>query len=132
MEILEIPASPPRPHLFTTANAKEMSVRGNAAKADAKKRREELIAKANAIPSLPRDEDYRLKRLARVRTQLEKLDDMFDQERDPQKLDRLASAQARLAKQEQELAGRPLPGSRRPARERPARPSQTTAQPIED
>ncbi len=37
------------------------------------------------------------------------------------KLDKLASAQARLAEQERLLAGRPLPGSRRPERERPKR-----------
>jgi len=54
---------------------------------------------------------------------LEKLDDMISKERDPQKLDRLASAQSRLSAQEFALAGRPMPGSRRPARERRSRPA---------
>jgi len=98
-----------------------MSARGNAAKALAKIRQAELIAKANAIPTLAPEEEYRIRRLARVRAQLEKLDDMISKERDPQKLDRLASAQSRLSAQEFALAGRPMPGSRRPARERPSR-----------
>jgi hypothetical protein len=42
---------------------------------------------------------------------------MMMTEEDPAKIDRLASAQARLAEQERLLAGRPLPGSRRPAAE---------------
>jgi hypothetical protein len=114
-------AKPTRNHLFTSANAKEMAARGNAAKARAKRQREENIAKANAIATLPPDEIYKNRRLVRVRKQLERLDDMMERERDPQKLDRLASAQARLSVQEFALAGRPMPGSRRPAREKPAR-----------
>lgn len=49
------------------------------------------------------------------------LDAMVLEETDPQKLDRIASAQAKLAEQERILDGRPLPGSRRPGSERPAR-----------
>lgn len=116
-------ASSQRKHLFTAANAREMAARGNAAKALAKKQREEQLARANAIAIEPADEIYRSQRLARVRKQLEKLDEMIEKERDPQKLDRLASAQARLSVQEFALAGRPMPGSRRPGREKPARKS---------
>ena len=112
-------ASPSRPHLFTKANAKEMSARGNAAKAVAKQKREELIAKANGNAPLQPDEIYRNGRLMRVRGQLEKLDAMLEKESDAQRLDRLASAQARVSVQEFALAGRPMPGSRRPGRERP-------------
>ncbi|HWN97491.1 MAG TPA: hypothetical protein VNT99_20850 [Methylomirabilota bacterium] len=107
-----------RPHLFTTANAKEMSARGNAAKAFAKKAREVLLAKANEIAAMLPDEICKSQRLARVRKQLEKIDDMIEKERDPQKLDRLASVQARLSVQEFALAGRPMPGSRRPGRDK--------------
>jgi hypothetical protein len=53
-------------------------------------------------------------RLSRVREQLDRIDVMMTKETDPQKLDRLASAQAKLAEQERQLAGRPLPGSLRP------------------
>jgi len=107
-----------RPHLFTNANAREMAARGNIAKALAKQSREDLIAKANASASLPPDDIYKNQRLARVRKQLERIDAMIEKERDPQKLDRLASAQARLSVQEFALAGRPMPGSRRPGREK--------------
>ena len=107
-----------------------MAARGNAAKARVKKEREALIAKANAIPSLQPDEIYRNQRLARMRTQLEKVDAMIEKERDPQKLDRLASAQARLSVQEFALAGRPMPGSRRPGRESTKRPNAGEVEPI--
>lgn len=60
-------------------------------------------------------DDYMLRRLTRVRGQLDRLDVMMQTETDPQKLDRLASAQAKLAEQERQLAGRPLPGSLRPS-----------------
>ena len=117
-----VAAKPARPHLFTTANAKEMSARGNAAKALAKQRREEALAKADEIPDLEPDEVFKNGRLARVREQLERVDRMISTETDAQKLDRLASAQARLSVQEFALAGRPMPGSRRPGREKPKRP----------
>jgi hypothetical protein len=66
---------------------------------------------------------YVNERLARVRLQLDRLDKMMMSEKDPQKLDRLASAQARLAEQERILNGRPLPGSRRPAADAPPKRS---------
>lgn len=52
-----------------------------------------------------------------MREQLDRLDTMLLAEKDAQKLDRLASAQLRLSEQERILAGRPLPGSRRPGKE---------------
>ena len=57
-------------------------------------------------------------RLERVRLQLDRVDAMMLTEDDPQRLDRLASAQMRLSEQERILAGRPLPGSRKPAPDR--------------
>lgn len=54
-------------------------------------------------------------RLARVRMQLNRLDTLIEIETDPAKIDKLASATARLAEQERQLAGRPLPGSLRPS-----------------
>ncbi len=57
-------------------------------------------------------EAFRLKRLARERLQLERLDDMLSQETDAMKLDRLMSALNRLQEAEGWLAGRakPKPG----------------------
>jgi len=58
------------------------------------------------------------RRRLRVRALIGRLDDMVGVETDAQKLDRLASAQAKLAEQERILDGRPLPGSRKPRPER--------------
>lgn len=57
---------------------------------------------------------YVFQRLMRVRRQLDRIDRMMMTESDAQKLDRLASAQARLSEQERTLAMRPAPGSLRP------------------
>lgn len=72
--------------------------------------------------------DFCEKRIARVRGMLDKLDTLMEKERDPQKLDRLASAQMRLSEQERIMSGRPLPGSRRPIKERPHPNGSTTEQ----
>ena len=66
----------------------------------------------------PTIENYPAKRLSRVRAQLDKLDAMIADEVDPQKLDRLASAQAKLSEQERILDGRPMPGAYRPLKPR--------------
>ena len=114
----EIAQNPPRRgFIINRENAREMSARGNAAKA---RRLQELRDAAKPPPPNPND-PFTLRRLARVRGQLDKLDGMIEHELDPQKLDRLASAQMRLAEQERILDGRPLPGSRRPAQDRAPR-----------
>jgi hypothetical protein len=107
---------------FTSQNARE-----NAAKSQAA-RRANYLATKEAIKGQsvqrppecaiaaerPVLDDFSRARLSRVRRQLDRLDNMMEGETDPQKLDRLASAQAKLAEQERQLAGRPLPGSLRP------------------
>lgn len=65
---------------------------------------------------------YMGKRLACVRTQLERLNAMILVEEDPAKLDKLASATFKLSEMERIIAGRPLPGSRRPSKEPKFRP----------
>jgi hypothetical protein len=59
-------------------------------------------------------DDFSSLRLVRVREELTRLDKLLKAETDPVKLDKLASALSRLAEQERQLAGRPLPGSLRP------------------
>lgn len=76
-------------------------------------------------PAKPSD-SYVCARLSRVRAQLDALDRLLAAESaadkpDAQRLDRLASASARLSEQERQLDNRPLPGSRRPAPEPPPR-----------
>ena len=73
---------------------------------------------SKADPADAKADTFNARRLLRVRKQLTRLDDLMDQENDPAKLDRLASAQARLSEQERILRGEPLPGSRRPAPDR--------------
>jgi hypothetical protein len=106
--------------LISAANAREMAARSHESR-----RARTLLAKTEgldpaqttaAIPadSSPALEDFALRRLARLRKQLDRLDAMVEGETDPQRLERLASAGFRLAEQERVLANRPLPGSRRP------------------
>lgn len=116
---------------FNRENAKEMSRRGNEAKKRKAQERLELIAKAQAIPVLPPDQDYRERRLTRVRAQLEKVDAMIEKERNPQSLERLARAQASLSTQEFQLAGRPLPGMHRPKSEGTKVDRKTAFQPLD-
>lgn len=109
--VVQAPIKPGK-RLFTTENAREMSRLGAIARA---KKRAERIARAQASEPIPNpSEDYVKLRLACVRAQIGKLDKQILQTRDPQALNWLASAQAKLAEQERILAGRPLPGNLRP------------------
>ena len=85
------------------------------------------IVRADYPVPLPRDDSYVERRLARVRDQLQRLDGFLGEEEDPQKIDRLASAIARMSELERQLAGRPLPGSRRPKEEVEAKTSAAVA-----
>jgi hypothetical protein len=114
---------------FTAANAREMAAKSHAA------RLQRLASQAQAADIFshtsqggPHDaaDDYVSRRLVRVRVQLDQLDAAITRETaevqpDGQRLNWLAGAQERLADQERILAGRPLPGSRRPEKDRPAR-----------
>ena len=104
--------------LFTRENAAEYGRRGNAARWS----RPRLTEHSPQIADL---DEYRASRLARVRTQLDLIDQLIRCEclkaaMDPSKLDRLASAQSKLSEQERLLAGRPAP---KPADAKPRRPA---------
>jgi hypothetical protein len=101
--------------LITSANAREMAARSQEARRQRKMEREAAPEVPQTSPQSDDDNDeFVTARLVRVRKQLNRLDNLMETETDPQKLDRLASAQARLAEQERLMAGRPLPGSCRP------------------
>jgi hypothetical protein len=102
---------------ITAANAREM-----AAKSHEARRQREAVRRMPPQPPQATAQlaDYVGERLVRVRVQLDRLDKLMMTESDPQKLDRLASAQARLSEQERILDGRPLPGSRRPGKQKSA------------
>jgi len=104
--------------LFTPETARE-----NAAKSVQARREKAERAKSDAIIAaqtrsesplnpLPTD-PYAKARLIRVRTHLDRLDDLIQSETDPAKLDRLAAAADKLSQQECYLSGRPRPGIRR-------------------
>jgi len=81
---------------------------------EAKERRAALVAsqtpEAGAV--------YVARELRQVRQQIDRLNGMLDQEADPVRLDRLCSAITRLSERERQLAGRPLPGSLRPTKQK--------------
>jgi len=68
------------------------------------------------LPTTPAD-DFAVRKLARVRGQIERVELLLDDADDPQAVDRFANALTRLYDLERVLAGRPLPGSRRPREE---------------
>jgi len=110
---------------ITKENAAALGRKGAIATAEKWKQAQNLgrlIPLTVVTDAVPLD-SYVLKRLARVRKQIDKLSDMLEHEKDPAKIDKLASAIDRLAKHEHYLAGRPGPGNRKPAPERPSKPS---------
>lgn len=125
----EIQPVPPESGKFTGEYARMMSQKAILARkqkqGEIKQKLSFLTGAETSVAVTGAADDFRVQRLARVREQLAKLDAQMAQEDDPQRLDRLASAQAKLSVQEFNLAGRPLPGSHRPAasRSRAAAPS---------
>lgn len=104
------PRIPPQlaPFLFNTENAREMQRKGVEAR--------RITVEPEPEPTC--DNSYLAGRLARVRTQIAKIDELYDKAKDPLDLDRLARAMSTLAELERVLDNRPLPGSRRPGKER--------------
>ena len=102
--------------LWTPEQARQMSAKGHEARrrirAAQRMAQAALAAPPQTDASLP--DPYLMRRLACVRQQLAKLDEMLLTEKDAQRLDRLASASAKLSTVERELAGRPSPGAYRP------------------
>lgn len=117
-------------HFITSANARQLSALGHAAKA-------KLLALAREMPPDAISSQYQLRRLARARKQLDMIDARLEQELgrsdlDAQLIDRLAAASMRLSDQEFALANRPKPAQARvqpQAQRRPARPAPTPSKP---
>lgn len=110
-----------RKPFFTTANTKIYAAKGGHARHQAWLKEREILrsltATVQALPRLEPDDAFRQRRLERVRQQLNRLDEMAAKEKNPLLLNRLYSAIEKLAEQERILAGRPLPGSHRPAKQ---------------
>lgn len=109
--------------LFTAATAAEMGRRSAAARAAQAQRiaaepPQPVAPSTDPLPPpLPTEpvDAFAVRRLTRVRAQLDRLDALMCEESDPKRLKELADASSRVSAQEFALAGRPLPGSRRPA-----------------
>lgn len=127
-----MPASPPpAQYRFTPANAREMSAKGHAAKA-AKAAllhaltRQAAIQAANPPPASPANsDDYVARVLARVRFQLDMIDERITilaskQQPDALELERLSRAATHLSERERSLSMRPTPGQLRPVAPRPS------------
>lgn len=118
---------------FTRETAAIMAAKANASRwspaARATREAQRLADLAESLkppaiipPPVP-DDSFLLRRLNRVRIQLDLIDKAIEREGgkqcvDAQRLNWFCSAQERLAEQERVMAGRPLPGSRRPREDR--------------
>ena len=114
-----------RPGLFTPETARIAGYKSVASRAE-KRERKLAAALAPLQTPPPMLDEYTKLRLVCVREQLAHVDKAILRESskdypDGQRLNWLAAAQERLSDQERILAGRPLPGSRRPAQERAPR-----------
>jgi hypothetical protein len=117
---------------WTPEQARLMTARAIAARrqqaAERKARAAFQPAPAPAQPPTQTDHDpYVSERISQVREHIARLSDKLNRENDPQRINWLAAAQERLAEQERILAGRPLPGSRRPKPDHAAKPAMPRA-----
>jgi hypothetical protein len=110
------------PH-FTKENAKAYNAKAIEAKRLAAIERQKAIEAAKVVTELAPDEKYRLERLARTREQIARLDAQLLASNDPREIKALSDALKNFAEMERILRREPLPGSRRPGREKPERAS---------
>jgi hypothetical protein len=107
----------PTKAFFTKANASEYARKGNAIRWHSLPKPEPQPVTSLPEPVRIAQDDFTQRKLARVRVQIERVEDLLTAATEPQAVDRYAAALARLYEIERILAGRPLPGSRRPAAE---------------
>jgi len=106
---------------ITSANARELqakAVQSRREHAEERLKQVELHKLAEQLTEQPCD--YVTAQIVRVRAHLTKIDDLMVKAVDPLDIDRLARARGQLSEQERILSGRPLPGARRPGKERTA------------
>lgn len=109
------------PNSVATRITAETAAKFHALNAEKRKTRLEKIRRAREADEIP--SDWVQDRLRRAREHLARLDKLFEAEASKAKpeaktLKEYADAMARLQTQEQQLSGRPLPGSRKPAPDR--------------
>ena len=125
-DLMELPTKI-RSRFFTKENARQFQAKSAAARKQASLARlAEPTPKPTAPVAKPTAEpiadscvnEFTQRKLARVRGQIDRVEGLLDDACEPQAVDRFANALTRLYDLERVLAGRPLPGSKRPAPER--------------
>ncbi len=137
--VLEAPAINPRlgrapankfpPEIAAEMQRRSMEVRRRRIEEMELAAKEQEVADKLAAAEAAKLKGYAGKQLVRVRVQLDRLDALMAAEVDPNKLDRLASAIAKLSQLERELDGRPLPGSLKPSNKPDRRQSHALPEP---
>lgn len=126
---------------YNKDNAKAYSAKGHLTQSRLAAERREQKKTAKTCPPTPQptqvaiqpmtvisdDDAYRLGRLVQVRIIVSRLDDALLHTTDPMEIEKLSRAGHRYSQIEQMLAGRPSPGSRKPAPDRPSRPQSAGA-----
>ena len=107
--------------LFTAATAREAALRSHAPTSARFKQPEPEPQPAPSPQAAEIADDFTVRKLARVREQIDSVEKLLDAATEPQAVDRFANALTRLYDLERILAGRPLPGSRRPTEDRAPR-----------
>lgn len=127
-EVIEPPAKPSSPYNITPANARELALRSHAARRAAK----DLISTGKQIASdvLNHAANPHARKIERLESQLEQLDDLLDAAKTSADWRDLTNARTRLFEQWRVLSGIPVPGSRRPGREPGPKRAATWAQPV--
>ena len=110
-----------RPGTFTVETARLAAAASVAARlAKAQRPQESEPAVPQPLPTVEVD-TFTARKIARVREQIDRVEALLDDADEPQAVDRFANALTRLYDLERILAGRPLPGSRRPTEDRAPR-----------
>lgn len=113
---------------ITSANARQLSAKGHAAKAL-------LLAAAKDLPPEAVSSQYQVRRLMRTRKQLDLIDarleaELLKADLDAQLIDRLAAASMRLSDQEFALAGRAKPALAKVMPQQSRRATRTPPTPV--
>jgi hypothetical protein len=110
-----------KPFQFTADNAREMALRSAESRRAAAASPEAVLRAGQARVSAETADRYVAKRIVQVRRQIEGLNERLEAAVDPKDIKALCDAISKLAELERVLAGRPLPGQRRPGKDAPAR-----------
>jgi hypothetical protein len=120
--IADAPASDQHVPFINPSNARELAQKRWQMQREREER--ESMAPAPAIvdaeDAIPKD-DARAQAIKRLESQMESIDAQIDKARDPDDWHKLTTARSKLFEQWRILSGIPMPGSRKPAADKPQR-----------